>query len=267
MLIQAGLTVYANEKLYTLVAHSRQRVLSLGLLTATFVAAFFPVWDKLVRHWMQSEDYSHGFLIVPLSIYIGWTKHEDLARLDLNRSWTGLGLAALALLLYIFSYISEINTAMSLSMVLFIAGAVLYSLGWQALNTLKFPLFLLLLMIPIPAQIYTQLTVPLQLIVSQISALAAKLFAVPIFTGRQCPAPAGPDVGRRAGLQRSPFVDIAGQHYGPGLRLLYPAHHFDARHPALFKPAGGHAGQHRARLADRGRLALFRFRSYGRSNT
>ena len=48
-------------------------------------------------------------------------------------------------------------------------GSVIYLGGWQLFKTVFFPLFLLLLMIPIPEIIYNQITFPLQLFASQVA--------------------------------------------------------------------------------------------------
>ena len=65
-------------------------------------------------------------------------------------------------------------------MVLLLAGSVIYLYGLPMLKETLFPLFLLLFMIPFPSQIYSQLTMPLQLFVSKASVGAASLLGLPI---------------------------------------------------------------------------------------
>jgi exosortase len=138
------------------------------------------VWERLVVFWSNSDEYSHGFLIVPLSAYIVWRKRDVLAEIGVKSSWIGLAVAILALMLYLFSHFAEIMTLTSLSMVLFLAGAVTYFYGGLMLKELLFPLFLLLFMIPIPSQVYAYLTVPLQLFVSKASVGIAQILDIPV---------------------------------------------------------------------------------------
>jgi len=53
--------------------------------------------------------------------------------------------------------------------------------GFSILKECAFPLFILLFMIPVPAQIYSQLTIPLQLLVSKTSTGLAHIVGVPIY--------------------------------------------------------------------------------------
>ena len=66
-------------------------------------------------------------------------------------------------------------------MVPVLAGLIIYFFGFQMFKELLFPLFLLLFMIPVPSQIYSTLTIPLQLFVSRVSAGIANLLGIPIY--------------------------------------------------------------------------------------
>ena len=160
----------------------REGLLLLGLLAAVFVAAYFPVWKGLVAAWADSADYSHGFFIVPLALYVWWQKRAafDAAPGTGAGAWLGLPVAILALALYLLAHFAEILTVASLSLVLFLAGAIVFLFGWRAARQSAFPIFLLLLMIPIPAQIYSEITIPLQLLVSRVASGIAQLGGVPL---------------------------------------------------------------------------------------
>lgn len=152
-----------------------------ALLFASFILVYFPVWKRLVMTWYSSDDYSHGFFIIPLCIYIIWRKKEVLTEIPKRPSSWGLAFVIFSLLLYLFANFAEIVTMASFSMILLLAGAVIYFYGFLMFKELLFPLFLLLFMIPVPAQIYAQLTIPLQLLVSKTSAWLAILLGLPIY--------------------------------------------------------------------------------------
>ena len=160
---------------------SPKKIFLLMLLFGAFLLTYFPVIYGLLKAWAHSDEYSHGFFIVPIAVYIIWAKKERMAEMPVNSSCSGLGLIVFSLLLYIAAHFAEILTVVSLSMVLFLAGVVLFFYGRQILKELSFPLFLLLFMIPIPSQIFSIVTVPLQLFVSQLSVMAASLIGVPVF--------------------------------------------------------------------------------------
>ena len=153
----------------------------LSLLLATFMLAYFPVWKRLIVAWSGSEEYSHGFFIVPLFFYILWRKKEILAEIPIKPSLWGLAFVIVSLLLYLFAHLAEIMTVASFSMVLLVAGVVIYFYGFRMLKELIFPLFLLLFMIPVPSQIYAKLTIPLQLFVTKASVGISNILSLPIY--------------------------------------------------------------------------------------
>ena len=146
-----------------------------------FVAAFYPVWSELIFSWSKSEEHSHGFLILPICFYIIFMKRKEIYSTPINPSIYGLFLTIGSLIIYFFSLISEITTLASVSMVFTIIGIILYLFGKDYLKVLYFPIFLLFLMIPIPSQIYSKLTIPLQLFVSKLSQSILYFIGIPIF--------------------------------------------------------------------------------------
>jgi exosortase len=149
-------------------------------LVLLFIIAFFPVIRSLVDTWIHSDDNSHGLLILPVSLYIIWQNRENLANLQVEPGRAGKSLVALAILFYILSYKAGIATLSSLSLVLTIWAIVWVLLGKTIIKTVLFPLALLLLMIPVPAQFFSMATIPLQLMVSQASAVIVRLLDIPV---------------------------------------------------------------------------------------
>jgi exosortase len=160
---------------------SPKSVILLGVLLGSFGLAYLPVWKGLIEVWSRSDEYSHGFLIVPVGLYITWRKRKVLEAMPpMPRNW-GLVLVLFALALYVFSYVAGIVTAASLAMVLVLIGSVAYLLGQNHLKALAFPLSLLLFMIPVPGQIYAAATIPLQLLVSKASVWTAARLGMAIY--------------------------------------------------------------------------------------
>lgn len=159
----------------------RKKSLFILIFIASFLFCFFPVLKSLIDFWMHSDEYSHGFFIIPLGFYIVWLKKDALLQVPVKSSKFGFILIAFSLLLYIFSHHGEIMTLRSFSMVLLIAGIIVYFYGFLMFKELIFPLFLLLFMIPVPSQIYSKLTIPLQLFVSEISVWCVSVFEIPIY--------------------------------------------------------------------------------------
>ncbi len=139
------------------------------LLAGAFLFTFFPVLKDLWGSWYYSDEYSHGFFIIPIAIYICWQKKEHLRQISIINSRIGLLGFILSILLYIGAKFAGIATIASFAMIFCLIGLILFLYGWEMMKELIFPLFFLAFMIPVPDQIYSSLTIPLQLIVSKIS--------------------------------------------------------------------------------------------------
>lgn len=157
------------------------QLIIISLLVTAFFLTFFNVMQELISSWSHSEEYSHGFLIMPLAIYIIWIKRKNLAQIPIRPSWSGLIIIIFSLIIYLIADLAEILTLASLSMVIFLTGLVIFLYGWKMLKEISFPLFLLLFMIPIPSQFLSMVTIHLQLFVSKISVAIASFIGIPVY--------------------------------------------------------------------------------------
>jgi exosortase len=159
---------------------NRTALVFLGLFVLAFIIVFFPTWQSLFNAWSSSDDYSHGFLIVPLSLYFVWQKKESLRTATIKPSWIAFPLVLITLSLYLVAQYAEIMTLASLSMILFLGASLFLLFGFQVLKICIFPLFLLFFMVPVPAQIYAAMTIPLQLFVTKVTVFIASSIGIPI---------------------------------------------------------------------------------------
>jgi exosortase len=161
--------------------HNQIDLLLTAALFGIFVVAYLPVWKNLIWSWYQMEEYSHGFLVIPVCIYLLWLERDALSETPKAPSSWGLLLVFFSLVIYIFSHFAGVLTFANLSMILLLSGMVVYFYGFLPLKKLLFPLLLLLFMIPFPSQIYSKLTIPIQLLVSKWSVSSALSLGVPVY--------------------------------------------------------------------------------------
>ena len=54
------------------------RIVTAGILLSIAVAAtYWEVITGLVRQWSHDDNYSHGFLILPLATYFAWQRRDN----------------------------------------------------------------------------------------------------------------------------------------------------------------------------------------------
>jgi exosortase len=66
------------------------------------------------------------------------------------------------------------------SLLFLFGGMILFLAGWKMLRAVAFPLAFLVLMIPLPALIYNQVTFPLQLLASRLASNSLELLGIPV---------------------------------------------------------------------------------------
>jgi len=150
-------------------------------IASALVLAYATVLAKLGHDWWTDENYSHGLLIPFIIGFIIWSQRERLARATHHPSMlAGLALVVAALLaLWAGTAGAELYLQRT-SLVLMLAGTVLYFWGFRLLQLLIVPLFLLLLAIPIPAIIFNKIAFPLQLFASRCAVWAMTMADIPV---------------------------------------------------------------------------------------
>lgn len=145
------------------------------------IGCFAPVLGRLLRQWDHDPDMGHGFFVPIVAGFIVWQRREELAAVKPEPNMWGLALVILgALQLLLGTLGAELFTA-RLSFVVSLIGVVWFLCGTVMLKKLALPLFLLFFMIPIPAIIYSSLTLKLQIFASKLADEALTLLAIPVY--------------------------------------------------------------------------------------
>jgi exosortase len=150
------------------------------LLTALVALLYAPILEHLVRQWSTDPDYGHGFFILPFSLYVLWRLRGRWMNTEVKPSNLGLVVMLGAIgLLFVGSLGAELFTS-RFSLLVLIAGMIIFLAGWKLLRAVSFPLAFLIFMIPLPAIIYNQITFPLQLLASRFATFWLELVRVPV---------------------------------------------------------------------------------------
>jgi len=150
------------------------------ILAGLVVLVYASVIKNLVVQWWTDVNYGHGFFVPLLSGYILWHERERWTKSEVKPSNFGfvVMLGAVGLLL-LGSLGAELFTG-RFSMLVLLAGMILFLAGWKTLRAVSFPLSYLIWMIPIPVIIFNQITFPLQLVASRLATAGLELVQVPV---------------------------------------------------------------------------------------
>jgi len=160
---------------------TRTKTLAASVLVgAGFFWLYRQVIVTLVAAWWTDGNYSHGFLIVPIAAYLAWERRARFAAAPLRPSVAGLILVVGSLLVLAGGVLGAELFGTRISIVGTLAGVVLFLFGWARLRVMAFPLAFLLLMIPLPAIVFNQVTFPLQLLASRVGEFALGSVDIPV---------------------------------------------------------------------------------------
>lgn len=148
--------------------------------TAALGLLYFRVIVGLVGDWINLPDFSHGFLIPLVSLYLAWKKKEKLRAAMWSPANAGLVLMIVGLLVLLFGTAATEFFTMRLSLLVVIAGMIVFLAGWEHFRLLLFPFFYLFFMIPIPSIILQKVTFPMQLFASGVATEVMQGIGVPV---------------------------------------------------------------------------------------
>ena len=98
----------------------------------------------LVDQWGTNIYYSHGYLILPVAVWLLWRKRATLKRTPAAPSWAGLSLLIAGLTLFAVGIRADFFFAQGLSLILVLAGVVHTLWGRRILRQAAFSLFILI---------------------------------------------------------------------------------------------------------------------------
>jgi exosortase len=152
-------------------------------LSVIVLLSLWLYWSVLVRlavQWSRDANFSHGFLVPAFSAFVLWRNREGLRKLTSKPSFAGLWVILGALCVLVVGTLGSELFLSRVSFVIMLAGVIVLFWGWDHVRSVRFPLLFLLLMIPVPAIVFNQLTFPLQILASKLAAAALPLLGVPV---------------------------------------------------------------------------------------
>jgi exosortase D (VPLPA-CTERM-specific) len=160
------------------ISQGQWTVLGIGL--AAVLVMFQRTILYIFANW-EREEYSHGYLIPVISLLLLWQRRRQFQQMPFSPSWAGVLLMTFGVGLYFISAFAAITTLDAYAFVIVIAGAFLAVTGWSAFRVALPALALLLLMVPIPAFFFNNLSSSLQLVSSQIGVAVIRMFGISVF--------------------------------------------------------------------------------------
>jgi len=133
-------------------ASGRARLLvgTLAVVTILWMLVWFgDTVAAMVAIWSKSDTFAHGFLIVPISVWLIWRRRHAVAALEQRPGFVSLPLLALAGFGWMFAGLAGVGVVQQFAVVLMVPLIVWAVLGIQVVKGLAFPLSYLLFAVPV----------------------------------------------------------------------------------------------------------------------
>lgn len=174
--------IIANQKIGLRVRHwfGLRGAKWLGIVLC-FGLFYGPIVPHLIRDWYENETFSYGFLIPFIVGYLVWERRVRLKLISPQPAlWAAIPLFIAVMFGLVGQAIGEMFS-MRVSMVLALASMVYLLLGREYFTLLRFPLFYLALMIPVPYVLIKNLTYQLRYLDAAHAANILAFLGIPVF--------------------------------------------------------------------------------------
>lgn len=158
-------------------SRNKYYLLALACLGA---GAYREVLTGLVAQWYQDPDYSHGFIVPLLAGYFVYRQRASLHSTSVIPWNPGLLVLVFGLLQWRLGILATEYFTMRTSLIIVLAGTILFLFGKAVFRRLLLALGYLILMIPLPYILYDELTFPLRLFVTRVSVVFLKLIGIAV---------------------------------------------------------------------------------------
>lgn len=148
-----------------------------AVMCVVMLGIFHEATWSLIQVWLNSRTYGHGFLIIPVAIWLAWQNRDLLVRQPVRPSSFGVVWIFAACLLWLLGEIAQANVLEHLALVAIIQGLVIAIMGVRIARILIFPLGYLLFMVPFGDFAIA----PLQDLTARYTAHLLRLSGIPVY--------------------------------------------------------------------------------------
>ena len=101
-------------------------------------AVFFDTARSIVDIWNNYETFTHGYIILPISLWLIWQQRAALAQVTPRTSWFGLFALIVIVFIWLLGRLSGAQVVQQYAFATMIPATVLALLGWSVVRIIRF---------------------------------------------------------------------------------------------------------------------------------
>lgn len=158
-----------------------ETLLKIAVLTGLLALLNHRHLSWLVQKWLTDSNWTHGMVIPLFSIYLIYTRREDLLAARRKSSMWGLAIMLFCLVGEIlWRYPGQNYWLSQTCMIGVLFGLVLYLAGGSTIRVTWLPILFLVFAIPISPRVYTAISLPLQNVAAKGAVLIFRALQVQV---------------------------------------------------------------------------------------
>lgn len=142
----------------------------------------------MIEIWRRSETFTHGFLVLPIVLWLVWRMRAELARVAPRPAWWALPIVAACVFAWLLGELAAVNALTQFALIALLVAIVIAVLGTAVARKLAFPLAFLFFAVPIGDFLMPRLITW----TADFTILGLRLSGIPVYReGQQFVIPSG----------------------------------------------------------------------------
>lgn len=166
----------------------RRAAFAVAIVVVAILAAYFGTAASIEAIWRRAETFAHGYVVIPVVLWLVWRIRDALANVPVEPFWPGLAVVAASGAAWLAASASGVLGVEQFALLFMIQAGVVTILGLRFARMIAFPLFFLLFAVP-----FGEIFVP-RLIdwTADFTVLALRATGIPVYReGNQFNIPSG----------------------------------------------------------------------------
>jgi len=166
-----------SHQLKNNLVHWRYAGIGLLLIFGGLVLSMFSTAESIVEVWSESRTYNHGFVILPITLWLIWQKRGELVKVVPEPVFLPLLVVAVLACFWLLSRLAGIQITEQFAFVCMLIAMSMSVLGWRLSMYLAFPLLFLVFAVPMGEE----LVPPMMDFTAFFTVEAIRLTGIPVY--------------------------------------------------------------------------------------
>ena len=132
----------------TRLSNQAAAICAVALFACVVIALYWRTSASIVAIWLRSETFTHGFVVLPIALWLVWRRRDVLSQIPAKPWWPALAGVAAAGALWLVASAADTLGVKQFALVFMIQAGIVAIVGKNLARALAFPLAFLVFLVP-----------------------------------------------------------------------------------------------------------------------